>query len=102
MTFQKRRYYKRHKYNRKILVSPPRLPAGNVVTCGKPRLAHSYSFIKRLARAYSARSGKSYADCLSLCCRRICFSIRLGVARQLTASKMFLDNLFVDTLNVED
>jgi hypothetical protein len=62
----------------------------------------SYSFIRRLARAYSARSGKSYADCLSICCRRICFSIRLGVARQLAASKMFLDNLFVDTLIVED
>jgi hypothetical protein len=61
----------------------------------------SYSFIKRLAGAYSARSGKPYADCLSICCRRICFSIRLGVARQLTASKMFLDNLFVDSLNVE-
>jgi hypothetical protein len=62
----------------------------------------SYSFIKRLAKAYSARSGKPYADCLSICYRRICFSIRLGVARQLTASKMLLDNLFVDTLNVED
>jgi hypothetical protein len=45
---------------------------------------------KRLAKAYSVRSGKPYADCLSVCCRRICFSIRLGVARQLTASKMFL------------
>lgn len=62
----------------------------------------SYSFIKRLAKAYSARSGKPYADCLSICSRRICFSIRLGVARQLTASKMFLDNLFVDTLCVGD
>jgi hypothetical protein len=62
----------------------------------------SYSFIKRLAKAYSAKSGKPYADCLSICCRRICFSIRLGVARQLSASKMFLDNLFVDNLIVED
>jgi hypothetical protein len=61
----------------------------------------SYSFIKRLAKAYSVRSGKPYADCLSICCRRICFSIRLGVARQLTASKMFLNNLVEDTLNVE-
>ena len=61
-----------------------------------------YSFIKRLAKAYSARSGKKYADCLSICCRRICFSFCLGVARQLTASNMYLDNLFVDTLNVED
>jgi hypothetical protein len=61
----------------------------------------SYSFIKRLAKAYSARSGKPYADCLSICCRCICFSICLGVARQLTASKLFLDD-FVDTLNVED
>ena len=58
----------------------------------------SYSFIKRLTKAYSARSGKPYADCLSICCRRISFSIRLGVARQLTASKMLLDNSFVDTL----
>ena len=64
--------------------------------------ATSYSFIKRLAKAYSARSGKPYADCLSICSRRICFSIRLGVARQLTASKMYLDNLFVDTLSVGD
>jgi hypothetical protein len=62
----------------------------------------SYSFMERLAKAYSARSGKPYADCLSICCRRICFSIRLAVARQLTASKVFPHNLFVDTLNVED
>ena len=60
----------------------------------------TYSFIKRSAKAYSARSGKPYADCLSICCKRISFSIRLGVARQLTASKMFLDNLFED--HVED
>jgi hypothetical protein len=62
----------------------------------------TYSFIKRSAKAYSARSGKPYADCLSICCKRISFSIRLGVARQLTASKMFLDNLFEDTLSVGD
>jgi hypothetical protein len=62
----------------------------------------SYSFIKILTKAYSARSRKPYADCLSMCCRRICFSIRLGAARQLTAYKMSLDNLFVDALNVED
>jgi hypothetical protein len=61
----------------------------------------SYSFIQRLARAYSVRSGKSYSDCLSICCRRICFSIRLGVARQLTSSKMFLNNLFEDTLKLD-
>ena len=62
----------------------------------------SYSFIKRLAKAYSSRSGKPYADCLSICCRRICFSIRLAVTRQLSASKHFLGNLFVDTLIVQD
>jgi hypothetical protein len=62
----------------------------------------SYSFIKRLAKAYSSRSGKPYADCLSICCKRICFSIRLAVIRQLTASKNFLGNLFLDTLIVQD
>mgnify|MGYP000193649203 FL=1 len=62
----------------------------------------SYSFIKRLAKAYSSRSGKPYADCLSICCRRICFSIRLAVTRQLSASKHFLGNIFVDTLIVQD
>jgi hypothetical protein len=61
----------------------------------------SYSIIKHLAKAYSAMSGKSYSDCMSICCRRICFSIRLGVARQLLSSKMFLNNSFVDTLDRE-
>jgi hypothetical protein len=53
----------------------------------------SYSFIQRLASTYSVRSGKSYSDCLSICSRRVCFSVRLGVARQLTSSKLFLMNL---------
>jgi hypothetical protein len=61
----------------------------------------SYSFIQHLAKAYSAMSGKSYSDCMSICCRRICFSIRLGVARQLLTSKMFFNNSFVDTLDRE-
>jgi hypothetical protein len=64
-------------------------------------LETSYSFIQRLASAYSVRSDKSSSDCLSICCRRICFSIRLGVARQLTSSKMFLNNLFEDTLKLD-
>jgi hypothetical protein len=60
----------------------------------------SCSFIQDLAEAYSAMSGRSYSDCMS-CCRRICFSIRLGVARQLLTFKMFFNNSFVDTLDME-